>query len=125
MHHDVVVAVPWDAFTIVNLHHADATFHQPTRHETASSKFAVAVSVSGGFALLADIEYFGGLRLHPKGDFHQFDARLELRLVADALEIRMVQLVEQLELLLLLRRTQDLVADARDQFLRIGLIIGY
>src|SRR6266571_3073875 len=124
MHHDVVVAVPRDALAIVDLHHADAMLHQPPRHQTTSSEFAVAVSSSRGLTLLADIEYLRSLRLHPKSNFHQFNARLELRLVADTPKIRMVQLVEKLQLLLLLRRAEDFVANAFDQFLGIGLVIG-
>ncbi len=97
---DLGVGVPFAAGAVVELDEAHAAFDEPAGHEAHAAKglglLAVhAVEFFRGLAFPREVHRAGGFRLHAEGEFVALDAGVEFAVVLAALEVGLVEPVEE------------------------------
>jgi hypothetical protein len=117
---DIGVRIPGIALRVIHLHHADAALDEPDRHQTAACRAAGPVQLQRCLALLPDIEHVWRFGLHPVGNLHRLNRRLELRILDRfALQLHPIERFEEIQLAPLFGERELLVVNERDQLLRI------
>ena len=105
-HVGMLIPARVDGFVgVVDLDEADAALGKAAGHEALAAVvlscfFADAIHRLGGFGFTGEIKNVGRIHLHPKGEVEGVDSSVEI-LVAFALRLLPVELLEEVELFLL------------------------
>src|SRR5438270_3113713 len=101
---------------VINGYETHSIFDQSTGQQTRAGKGSVAVDFADRFRFAADIESLHGLLLHLKRGFHGLDLTLQFAVALTALEVSVIQLLQDVQLFALLFSVELWIVNVGDKF---------
>ena len=113
---DIAMVIPRLTAAVINLHHANPAFHETASRKAGIGKLPLSIEFSGCLGFLGDIEGFRGFGLHPEGDFKRLDTGFELIVSEPLTRMKIIEPVDQVQLLALCLWSEMLVFNVIDDF---------
>src|SRR5437773_8439714 len=104
------------------LDEANAFFQEATRNQHLPRMNALAVQLTNVLRLLGDVKGVSGIQLHAVGQLEGLNTRFQPRVLPSALDMFLVELMQQVELLPLLFEGGVIVANVFDQLLQLRVL---
>ena len=119
---DVIMAVPWLARPVPDLHEPHATLDEAPRDEHLPALHAGAVEIADVLGLAANIECVRRIHLHAIRQFEGLHAGFELRVVLTAILVLVIEVLEKIKLSALLLGSDIRVPNILDQLIEFGVL---